>query len=121
MTEEVMGSIHTNEDHLLLCPQCDEQNTHVELVQVAAREEDRPFTNISVNAVTAEVHVYPTGEGSVPAGEAVGQGRRQRISIRLSCEQCGRSSDLVLTQHKGVTFAEWMEVPAEDFVPAPGF
>lgn len=97
--------VRTSSDDMLLCPKCGGDATHVETVQIAARAEDRDFNEIFVHAVSGEVKTQtPT---PAPAGKQVGHGRRHRIVLNGSCEECGEAFSLVFTQHKGGTFVEW--------------
>lgn len=95
------------EGDVLCCPRCRGYCTHMENVQIAARREDDPFNEIKVNAVTGKIVTHD--DSSAPAGEAVGEGRRQRIAIDCYCEICGGTFHLVFTQHKGVTHIEWVD------------
>ena len=108
--------IRVNYRGVLLCPFCDFEYTHLDLVQVAARAEDGPFTEIAVDAVTGGV-AQPSPV-SAPAGEIVGTGRRHRIAIHGWCEGCHRYFDLVFTQHKGETYAEI--IPADRLCECSG-
>ena len=89
----------------LICPACHGYTTHVDVVRVSARDEDREFNEIFVHAITGEVRT----QSSVPApvGKRVGEGRRHRIALSGSCEECGHQFALVFTQHKGDTIVEW--------------
>ena len=98
----------------LLCPVCDHNATHIDVVQVAARREDRDFNEITVNAVTGQVMTH--GDSPAPVGDAVRQGRRHRITLLGWCEE-GHGFAIVFTQHKGTTFVE--VVPAEQAYPYP--
>lgn len=97
--------VRTNDDQELLCPLCGDSWTHVEGVHVSARGEDGPINEITVDAINGAVRTNLTTAG--PMGAAVGEGRRQRISLTGTCETCGGQFALVFTQHKGVTYVEW--------------
>lgn len=106
MTRFKVGTEDTG-DPILLCPFCGEHFTRLEAVHVSARHEDGDFTEISVNPQSGEVS-YPIIPG--PIGRMVATGRRHRISLIGYCECCGGRFAIVLTQHKGVTYAEVVRV-----------
>ncbi|MER6831976.1 hypothetical protein ABT352_38720 [Streptosporangium sp. NPDC000563] len=62
-----------------------------------------------VNGITGEVAATPE-EVSVLAGDAVGEGRRQRLVLTGSCEICGGEYAIVFTQHKGETYMETVRI-----------
>ena len=105
MTRPGKPVINNTSDGSLICPGCrSSYSTHIELVQVAARGEDRDFNEISVNAVTGRVETH----GSTPAPTGpFGEGRRHRITLSGFCEECGHEFALVFLQHKGDTIIEW--------------
>lgn len=77
----------------------------MEIVYIAARQEDEEFNEITVSAVTGQIRTHE--EQSAPAGPAVGDGRRHRIAITGYCEGEGEHKfAVVFTQHKGWTFME---------------
>lgn len=91
-------------ENQLRCPTCvDPSGVHIDGVLVAARHEDEGPVHIGVNAVTGDVNYIPA---IVPAGDAVGEGRRHRIALTGWCEICGDKFAIVYTQHKGSTFVE---------------
>jgi len=47
--------VRNNGNDSLLCPSCGGDATHVEVVQVSARQEDGDFNEIFVHAITGEV------------------------------------------------------------------
>jgi hypothetical protein len=91
----------------MLCPVCDHNATHVDVVHVAARQEDRDFDEITVNALTGQVVTH--SDESAPFGDRVKEGRRHRIALRGWCEE-GHDFAIVFTQHKGTTFVEVVPV-----------
>ncbi|MFJ8910620.1 hypothetical protein [Amycolatopsis sp. NPDC102389] len=95
----------------LLCPTCDFAATHVDVVRVAARAEDREFNEIFVDGVTGRVATHE--DSSAPVGPRMGTGRRHRIAVTGHCES-GHGFAIVFTQHKGETF---VEVVATNDVP----
>lgn len=100
--------IPTRTDGVLVCPSCNGDYVHLDQADIAARTEDADFNNISVNARTGRV----TTHGAPPAfGMDIGVGRRHRIVVAGTCELCGAVLELVFTQHKGQTFAEWVVSP----------
>lgn len=103
-------SVYTSVENELCCPLCGDVFVHIDGVQVAARSEDGPFSEIGISSagdVTDET-------GNVPVGTAVGVGRRHRIALLGWCEICDGRFALVFTQHKGVTFAESVEMPVAE-------
>lgn len=104
------STITVDSDGILRCPNCNDEYLHLEEVLIGAREEDRTFNDIKVNAVTGQVRTH---DEPAPVGRAQGLGRRHRIAVRGYCETCGSNIALVFTQHKGVTFAEWSDEPGE--------
>jgi hypothetical protein len=107
---QVLGT-REHEGNRLACPTCgDTTGTHVDSVLIAARQDDGPFNNIVVDAISGAVQTQV--EVEPPSGETVGQGRRHRIVLVVECEHCaGKRHNLVFTQHKGVTFVEWAPLP----------
>ncbi|MEV4753302.1 hypothetical protein AB0K21_43760 [Streptosporangium sp. NPDC049248] len=100
----------TYSGEVMACPLCgDGDGTHIEHAYVAARREDREFTNVHVNGITGEVAATPE-EVSVPTGGAVGEGRRQRLALTGWCEMCGGEYAIVFTQHKGATYMETVQI-----------
>lgn len=100
----------------LYCPQCPSEFLHVTSVRIAAHDEGRPHTDIVVDNRRGAIATAPladAAESTVPVGELEGFGNRDRVALRFYCEQCGESSDLVFTQHKGVTLTEWVRAPRE--------
>jgi hypothetical protein len=98
------SAFRTDEDGSLLCPSCGSEWTHIEIVYVAARQEDGPFNEITVNAVTGQVKTH--GDQPAPVGPTSGEGRRQRIAVTGYCETGSHKFAIVFTQHKGQIFAE---------------
>lgn len=105
-------SVYTSVENELCCPLCGDVFVHVDQVQMAARPqgEDGPISGIAVSACGA----VTDATGQVSTGSAVGVGRRHRISLIGWCEACSGRFALVFTQHKGVTFAESVELPGQD-------
>lgn len=104
-------SVYTSVENELCCPLCGDVYVHIDGVQVAAGPdaEDGPV----------EIGLSADGDvldetGNVPAGTAVGVGRRHRIALLGWCEICDGRFALVFTQHKGVTFAESVEMPVAE-------
>ncbi|WP_326956885.1 hypothetical protein [Amycolatopsis sp. NBC_01286] len=89
---------------LMVCPACDDEYTHVEEVQIAARGEDEMPNEITVDAVTGRVETH--GNSPAPTGTVVHDGRRQRIAVTGHCESGGHNFAIVFTQHKGQTLLE---------------
>jgi hypothetical protein len=96
--------IQVDEEGLLLCPMCRWDATHLEIVRVAARQEDEKPNEIVVNALTGQINTH--GQEPAPAGQARGVGRRQRVAVTGFCEEAGHRFAIVFTQHKGGTFVE---------------
>lgn len=96
--------VRITEHGVLRCPHCGDQWTHIDQVDVAARREDGPFTDITVDATTGRIDT----QGATAIGTHVGIGRRHRIVLAGSCEICGATLELIFTQHKGQTLVEWV-------------
>jgi hypothetical protein len=99
-----MTTIATNCSDELLCPVCGHNATHMEIVHVSARPEDRPINEITVNGVTGQVTTH--GADPAPMGTLVGEGRRHRIVLSGDCEGCRTVFSFVFTQDKGSTYVE---------------
>lgn len=102
--------VRLTEDGVLRCPHCGDQWTHIDRVEAAARREDGPFTNITVDGTTGQVGT----EGAAAVGTDVGIGRRHRIVLVGDCETCGATLELIFTQHKGQTLVEWVMAGTEE-------
>jgi len=109
--------IRLDDNGLLLCPVCDWNATHMEIVRVAARREDRDFNEITVNAITGQIATH--GEVSAPTGPKEHEGRRQRIALTGYCEEGNHSFAIVFTQHKGGTYVETVAPIAHEVVGDP--
>jgi hypothetical protein len=109
--------IRLNDDGLFLCPVCDCDTTHMEIVRVAARREDRTFNEITVNAITGQITTH--GEVPAPTGSMQGKGRRQRIAVTGWCEEGNHSFAVVFTQHKGGTYIETVDSIDHEVVGDP--
>jgi hypothetical protein len=79
----------------LLCPFCNFEYVHINVVNVGARGEDGPPYRISVDAVAGNVNEEPE------FGEALSS-RRHWVELVVDCESCSGGS-IVLAQHKGQT------------------
>jgi ribosomal protein L44E len=87
-----------NEDGEYLCPYCESNFTHHETVEVFGREEDDEKPNhIIVDRYEIKIDRNNKNNPST---------RRESVSIRFSCEQCGRIHYLTFAQHKGNTQVE---------------
>jgi hypothetical protein len=108
-------SVYTDNDNQLCCPLCGDIWVHLDESRVAARPdgEDGPIVGIGVNARGSVTGTT----GRVPEGPTVGEGRRHRIALLGYCETCAGQFALVFTQHKGVTFAESVELPPVETLP----
>jgi len=102
--------VRVTEYGVLRCPHCGDQWTHIDRVDVAARSEDGPFSNITVDATTGQIGT----QGDPAVGTHVGVGRRHRIVLVGSCEICGAALELIFTQHKGQTLVEWVMAEAKE-------
>lgn len=87
-------------DEIMPCPLCGGIHTHVDRVVVAGRDEDGPFTIISVDR---RGDVTRGGEGVFPGG---GEGRRHTVALEGRCEECGNQFALTFQQHKGSTYMQ---------------
>ncbi len=93
---------------VVICPECgSESGIHLQSVMMAGRKEDGEFTCTMIDRLGA---VYSVDD--VPVGAQVGEGRRHRIVINGWCEN-DHFFALILTQHKGTTFAELVVGEAE--------
>lgn len=90
----------TMEQDAIDCPKCGFHSTHVDRVEIAAREEDQTPTPIAVDAVAGTISVRgplpPTG--GLPT-------RRHWIVLRGRCEQ-GCDFAVTFVQHKGSTLVK---------------
>jgi len=109
--------IRLGDNGLLLCPVCNWDATHMEVVRVAARREDDDFNEITVNAITGQISTH--GAVPAPTGPAQGEGRRQRIAVTGYCEEGQHSFAVVFTQHKGGTYVETVAPIAHEVVGDP--
>lgn len=94
------------DDRLLRCPFCrDPYGLHVDAVAMAGRQrEDGPVVTHRIER-TGRI----TLNADAPVGR-VGDGRRHRIALEGWCEGCRRHFALVLTQHKGSTLVDVVEL-----------
>jgi hypothetical protein len=81
------------------CPFCGDNYTHINTIRLGVREEDRPITYITINAVTGALAIRPSTDLSGASS------RRQWLELDWSCEQCAGGTEL-LSQHKGETYRE---------------
>lgn len=91
-----------DDDGLLLCPYCDDQNGmhhgNVVVMRRAQEDEVRGSRVVLVSRDTVSTREAKTGEFP---------GRRDAIRIAMSCEACGRLPTLLIQQHKGATIFRW--------------
>jgi hypothetical protein len=81
-----------DDDLTLVCPVCGGTGLHQERVDVVCREdEDGPPKTVSVSS-----------NGAVHTVNGAGGGRRQSVSV-VFIGECGHTSRLDMTQHKGMT------------------
>jgi hypothetical protein len=92
-------------DGVMACPSCRDPYVHVDRVLVSARQEDGPFNEIAVDALSGKVETHRDTPG--PGEER----RRQRVSLLGWCESCGEEFALVFGQHKGVTYVDHTAAP----------
>jgi hypothetical protein len=84
---------------MLMCPMCGDTYLHQERVDVVCREkEDGAPKTVSVSH-----------DGVVGVADGVGGGRRVSVAIVFAGE-CGHTSRLEMTQHKGWTLVEFCVV-----------
>uniref|UniRef100_UPI003F496C1A hypothetical protein n=1 Tax=Streptosporangium sp. CA-235898 TaxID=3240073 RepID=UPI003F496C1A len=92
------------DENVMTCPGCGGPcGPHLEHVYVAAREEDREFTYVHVDAKTGEVDTLTP---EIPPAGGLGDGRRHRIALTGYCDGCGIEFAVIFTQHKGATHVE---------------
>lgn len=84
------------DEDILLCPECGGLHTHIDRVSFGMRREDEAVKAITVDASRASITVggEPTKEHS---------SRRHWVALHIDCEECGKTSVLVLAQNKGIT------------------
>lgn len=92
---------------VLLCPVCQGNYTHVNWVEVAAREVEDGHEH-GFGICTEHCGAYEPA--AVPVGARVGSGRRHRIVLIGQCENGQHNFGLFFTQHKGETFVETVEL-----------
>lgn len=94
-----------DEAGILMCPVCETSvYVHVDRVSVFTRGEDEVGAGVAMDAVTGSLQLG--GSTLVPSGSFVGEGRRHRIALTGSCEECRQTFSIVFTQHKGSTYVE---------------
>lgn len=109
--KKVMVKETINDDEVLECPYCSKfsvesrGNLRLATVGVAARHEDEEFREVYVDTTSGHHADTPV---RTPIGKTVGEGRRSRVALIFSCENCCGEHALVLTQHKGDTIVEWV-------------
>ncbi len=101
------SDVRIDEDGRLLCGFCTESPyMHQADVCVAIRDiEDGPATVVDVRVSGVQV----TRATSEVADKKFG--RRDQMSIKFWCEECGQTQYLVLRQHKGLTYVKWSSEP----------
>jgi len=97
---------------VLLCPVCNEGFTHLNWVEVAARETEDGHEHGF--GICVEHCGFYSESPDVPVGLKVGHGRRSRIVLIGECENGGHNFGLFFTQHKGETIIETMELRREE-------
>jgi hypothetical protein len=84
----------------LLCPWCGSEWTHIEVVKVGARGEDKPPWLLTIHAVSGKVE-------EMPAFEEVSS-RRQWVELVIDCESC-KGGTIAFAQHKGMTLTKFLD------------
>jgi len=131
MTKTIKFEESSHAPPSLCCPGCGNFEIHQQSVQVVVRDdgEDGHGTKVVVDGgdhAGLHVAVFRVLEEDVP-------GRRQHVSITFSCEHCwGVAYILLLMQHKGRTYVEWLAPvdkkgdplfdpsPEREVLPVPG-
>ena len=94
-----MKEFKMSENNYILCPGCNGEGMHQGRVEVFNREED----------CSNGLHVEVEGQRLKSNRDLIGNPspRRSGVVITMTCEDCLRSFDLNIYQHKGRTFQEW--------------
>jgi hypothetical protein len=100
----IPGPVNTTADDVLLCPNCGDQWTHVDVVRVTAAS--RQLATITATGEDSQARLSTSNLWPVGSYD----GRRHTISVELTCETCPTRSALEFKQHKGQTFVVWREI-----------
>lgn len=97
--DRVVGDYEPDWGTLLRCAGCGGDWTHQGRVEVFERHhEDSPHgTHVTVHGARVSVDDRMVGNPS---------GRRQGLTILLSCENCDAGTEVLVWQHKGQTFLD---------------
>lgn len=94
------------EEETLLCPSCGDQYLHHCEVVVYERDEDATETlKTTVAASVARTELVASDGCGNPSR------RRDGLTIRFECENCGAKPLLKVAQHKGLTLVGWEAIP----------
>lgn len=103
-----LGGIYQGESNLT-CPHCGNNYLHHGEVTVFFRNEDEPLVVVTrIEGGSASVDVVPTPASGNPSS------RRDGLTVNFWCEGCGRSSELTIAQHKGISLLAWREPKQQD-------
>jgi hypothetical protein len=96
------------DDGRLVCPRCaDPYGMHHEKIDIGSRPvEDGPGRRFIVHP-NASLETRDVSENTTSAGMGY-HGRRDELIVEFSCESCGPVGRMLIMQHKGSTFIEWL-------------
>ena len=86
----------------LICPLCDGNYLHHNLIEVFERRED---AEKGMHTIASHDHIdvkYDSLTGNPSA-------RRNGVIVKFYCEGCGGTPILAISQHKGQTFIGWLD------------
>ena len=91
-----------NFEKILLCPYCECNCLHHDIVIVFNRNEDAETTQVTttING-KSKIELLPSEICGNPSY------RRDGLIIDFLCEKCEKHSELAIYQHKGQTFIKW--------------
>jgi 4-hydroxy-3-methylbut-2-en-1-yl diphosphate synthase IspG/GcpE len=100
-------------DSVLLCPNCGGNYTHLDSIAVHDAAGNRASINAIGEATRAQLGVAVWKDPDAPY-----YGDRHTVSLLIECEFCGQTTQVDLTQHKGVTQVGFSVGPTIDDVVA---
>ena len=91
------------DNDILACPECNEYNLHHHNINVYSRDEDEK-TCVHTTVKHKTTTIKESNNVDNPSS------RRDGIRIGFYCEHCNGNFQLVIQQHKGITFMQWEKV-----------